>query len=415
VTSLQYSLIALGVGLVAAMFLYNMLQERRSRKQAERIFGLHQKDTAQRQDPVLPDEVSLRNVEPPDYLAETRIEPHIHLTDEDEGLEPDDWHPQAIAAEASPQPEPEPRFVAPPVEPAAVPPSRQEPAPAEPSRTSPPARTGVEPEGPLDGAIEYVARLRYAQPTALVFATLLDSLRRISKPIRLFGRREDGAWEPVLAHASRPYDTVELSLLLADRSGPLSEVQIDTFCRRLYEFATEHGGAVSCQDKAVALEQARILDSFCAEVDMLIGLNVVSSSGLDFSSQAIYELAVAAGLTQGGDGTYGLRDGLGRTMFTLATYNEMLGGGGESMQGTQGLSLLFDVPRVADGLAAFDRMAGLGFELAARLGGQLVDDGGRPVSRESLTKDRQRLEMIYARMAQLGIPAGGERALRLFA
>lgn len=406
-TSLQYSLIALGVGLVAAMFLYNLWQERRSRKQAERIFGLRQKDPILQDDSVSQEEVSLRDVSPPEHLSDSRIEPRIHLTDEDEGLEPDDW-PLPGAAVEMPPAEPEPRFVAPP-------PVEPEPPAAAPSRTSPPPRTGVEPEGPLDGAIEYVARLRYAQPTALVFATLLDNMRRISKPIRLFGRREDGTWEPVLAHAARPYDTVELSLLLADRSGPLSEVQIDTFCRRLYEFATEHGGAVSCQDKAVALEQARVLDSFCAEVDMLIGLNVVSSSGLDFPSQDIHDLATASGLTQGGDGTYGLRDGQGRQLFTLATHNEMLAAGDESIQSVQGLSLLFDVPRVADGLAAFDRMAGLGFELAARLGGQLVDDGGRPVSRDSLAKDRQRLEMIYARMAQLGIPAGGERALRLFA
>lgn len=414
-TSLHYTLIALGVGLVAAMFLYNIFQERRSRKQAERIFSLRQESVGPREDPVLSDEISLRDAAPAGHLPETRIEPRIHLTDEDDGVELGDWR-QPEVAEDEPLPGPESYFVPPPVEPEPEPLPPAEPvSPPQATRPAPPPpRTGVEPESPLDGAVEYVARLRYAQPTGLVFATLLDNLRRISKPIRLFGRRDDGVWEPVLAHAARPYDTVELSLLLADRSGPVSEVQLDTFCRRLYEFATEHGGAVSCQDKATALDQARILDGFCAEVDMLIGLNIVSSSGLDFSSQAIHELAMGANLIQGGDGSYVLRDAQGRTMFTLATHDEVMGSDA-ALQGTQSLSLLFDVPRVPDGLAAFDRMAGLGFELAARLGGQLVDDGGRPVSRESLAKDRQRLEVIYHRMAQYGIPAGGERALRLFA
>jgi hypothetical protein len=265
------------------------------------------------------------------------------------------------------------------------------------------------PESPLDGEIEYIARLRYAHPSAILFATLQENLRRISKPIRMVGRRGDGGWEPVLGHAARTYDTVELALLLADRAGPVSEVQLDAFCQRLYEFATEHGGAISCQDKGEAVARAGALDGFCAEVDMLIGLNVIPPTHADFTGRRIHELAARAGLVQGADGIYSLRDAEGRLSFTLT----------DGVQGADdvahGLSLLFDVPRVANGLDAFDRMTRLGLELAEYLGGRLVDDGGRPVNRSSLEKDRASLEILYARMAARGIPAGGERALRLFA
>ncbi|MDD3528723.1 MAG: cell division protein ZipA C-terminal FtsZ-binding domain-containing protein, partial [Gallionellaceae bacterium] len=111
----------------------------------------------------------------------------------------------------------------------------------------------------------------------------------------------------------------------------------------------------------------------------------------------------------GADGGFSLRDADGRLLFSLTD-----GTGGEE-EPSHGITLLFDVPRVADGLAAFDRMAALGLDLAERLGGQLVDDGGRPASRASLARERQNLEAIYARMAARGIPAGGDRALRLFA
>jgi hypothetical protein len=420
-TSLHYTLIALGVGLVVAMFLYNLFQERRSRKQAELIFGLHPGDQPEGQSVAempsaelpAPDAVAFGSTSMPEHSAGGRIEPRIDLSDD---YIPDDDRDQPSRFES--HGDEDGHRVAMEV----PPPQRLDPvheaAPAaveQPRHIAEPVVRELEPESSLDGAIEYIARFRYSHPTALVFATLQENLRRISKPIRLLGRREDGAWEPVLAHASRTYDTVELSLLLADRAGPVSDVQLDSFCRRLYEFATQHGGAVSCQDKPAALERAKTLDAFCAEVDMLIGLNVISSSGLDFSSQAINELAGRSGLTPSADGSYGLRDGEGRLLFTLATHNELLDPSESASQGTQSLSLLFDVPRVAHGLAAFDRMANLGFELAQRLGGQLVDDGGRPVSRESLTKDRKHLEMLYARMEQNGIPAGGERALRLFA
>ncbi|EFK97695.1 conserved hypothetical protein, partial [sediment metagenome] len=60
------------------------------------------------------------------------------------------------------------------------------------------------------------------------------------------------------------------------------------------------------------------------------------------------------------------------------------------------------------------RMTHLGFDLAARLEGRMVDDNGRVVSEESLNRDRARLLAFYQRMDARGIPAGGERSLRLF-
>lgn len=394
-TSLHYTLIVLGICLVVAVFIYNAYQEHRSRKQAERIFGFHSGEL--RHDPVATDAaasgpISLTDASLYERHGDTRIDPRIDLTDDAAPVADSDSPPAEVADSAAAEP------------------SRPAPAPETNGQ-----RADLKPESPLDGEIEYIARLRYGQPMVLTFAALLDNLRRISKPIRLLGRRADGDWEPVLAHASRTYDTVELGLLLADRSGPASEVQLDTFCRRLYEFAAEHGGAVSCQDKTAALERAKALDTFCAEVDMLIGLNVISESGLDFSSRVIQEQVAAAGLIQGADGRYGLRDETGQLVFTLAPHDEPPDTSEHDGQGGVGLGLLFDVPRVAHGLEAFDRMARLGFDLAQRMDGQLVDDGGRRVSRESLAKDRKYLEAIYDHMVQRGIPAGGERALRLFA
>lgn len=390
-TSLHYTLIALGIGLVAAVMLYNLYQERRSRRQAERLFDLRDRV----------EEVSLDDLPLHDALPETRIEPHIPLVEEadrrEEGPEVNEEVP--VAPEPMPESyareEEEPTPVA---------------APEPEAETAPAARPHrLAPESPLDGDIEYVARLRYAQPTVIQFATLLDSLRRISKPIRMVGRRADGVWETVSGHAAQPYDTVELGLLLADRSGPVSEVQLDTFCRRLYDFASEHGGAVSCQDKNEAIERAKDLDGFCAEVDMLIGLNVVPADQTELSARDVSSLALRAGLIQGPDGTFSLKDEAGRLLFTMAD------GDVDTAESSHGIVLLFDVPRVPDGLAAFDRMTELGLLLAEALQARLVDDGGRPVSRGSLMRDRGSLETIYARMHARGIPAGGDRALRLFA
>lgn len=386
-TSLHYTLIALGIALVGAVMLYNLYQERRSRKQAERIFRLPDDDQ----------DVSLGDLPMPEDLPETRIEPRLSVLEEEETIVVTP-PPETRVAEA-PKP-----VVAPPPEPVSL--------PDEPVRPAAMVASGghaMAPESPLDGEIEFVARLRYTQPTAVQFATLQENLRRISKPIRMVGQREDGEWEPVLGHAARPYETIELSILLADRAGPVSEVQLDAFCRRLYEFASEHGGAISCQDKAKAIEQAQALDAFCAKVDMLIGLNVLPTASDGFDHRTVRDMVVQAGMGQGADGIYSLKDENGQILFTLTD------GAALQDEAMHGLTLLFDVPRVARGLESFDRMTEFGLLLAAELGGNLVDDSGRPVSRASLARDRKSLESIYAMMAERGIPAGGERALRLFA
>ena len=266
----------------------------------------------------------------------------------------------------------------------------------------------------LDAGTEYIARLKFTKPQLADFSALLGALRRIGKPVRAFAARADGSWEPLSGHPRSLYEQVEFGLQLADRGGALSPEQLDAFCRALYEFAAEEGGAVTCPDKEELLQKARELDLFCMDVDVLIGLNVVSAESRPFTSEAMHSLAQDARMSLEADGAYHARDDFGHTLFTLANQGEdPFPRDGRGLT-TRGVTLLFDVPRVADGIAVFDRMTRLGFDLAWRLEGRLVDDNGRAVSEESLGRDRARLAQYFARMEARGIPAGGERALRLF-
>lgn len=386
-TSLHYTLIALGIGLVVIVMLYNYFQDRRSQKQAEQLFQLRDRD----------EDVSLSDLSLNDTLPDTRIEPRIHLPDEDSVEEVSGSSVEPLRqSEGTPA---EDRH------------SLDAPVKAAEPNTLSAVMTAqsMVPESPLDPEIEYIARLRYAKPVALPFAVLLESLRRISKPIRILGQREDGAWESVTDKAARQYGTVELSILLADSNGPVSESHLELFCQRLYEFATKHGGAISCLDKAEAVAQANALNEFCASVDMLIDLNVMPPDGGRFDSLRVHELVSRAGLIQSSDGEYVYKDARGAPLFSL------IDGEAKAAPGKQGVTLFFDVPRVNQGLAAFDRMTDLALEMADHLDGRLLDGNGHPIDRGCLERDRKGLEKIYARMAEREIPAGGERAMRLFA
>ncbi|MDB5904903.1 MAG: ZipA FtsZ-binding region protein, partial [Betaproteobacteria bacterium] len=81
---------------------------------------------------------------------------------------------------------------------------------------------------------------------------------------------------------------------------------------------------------------------------------------------------------------------------------------------TNGVTLLLDVPRVADGYAALRLMLVTGNGLAQGLGGSLVDDNRVPLSENSVRAIEQQLKSIHAKMEARGMAPGSERALRLF-
>jgi FtsZ-interacting cell division protein ZipA len=81
---------------------------------------------------------------------------------------------------------------------------------------------------------------------------------------------------------------------------------------------------------------------------------------------------------------------------------------------THGLTLSMDVPRVSDGAVAFDRMLAVARQLAAALGGVLVDAQRAPLSDAMIDAIRAKTAELQQRMRDGGIAPGSTRALRLF-
>jgi FtsZ-interacting cell division protein ZipA len=434
-TPLQIVLAIVGVSLIAAIVIYNLLQERRFRKEAEKMFS-HQRENV-----VLGDSII---IDPTPVHTDKQIPLSDDKTlDENAGKTADDASIAPAAEITLPSMEPKPSIKSTsilsslePIEPgekkrntaaaslstpaATLSPGKTAVTKAKPNTTQsasagfPAAKTQISSNSGLDVATEYIARIKFVTPTSTNLGTLLTTLRRIGKPLRALGRRADGVWETLTTQTGTAFEQVEFGLQLADRSGALSPDQLDEFTRALYDFAAEEGGAVTCSDKAAALDLARDLDLFCMDVDVLIGLNVVSADSRPFTSEAMHKLALDANLSLEPTGLFHALDDSGHTLFTLSNQGEASFPPDGRGLTTRGVTLLFDVPRVADGLAVFDRMTQLGFDLAVRLEGRLVDDNGRIVSEESLNRDRQRLIDYYRRMEMRGIPPGGERSLRLF-
>ena len=363
---LQFSLLVIGATIIGGVCLYNWVQERAVRKRLDRAFAS------------APDDALLaRGADAPDGV---RIEPQL----------PPAAAGALVAARAGPGND------------ATVPAAR-------PDRGS----SSVE----FDPELDYVAEIVAGAPIAqAVIEELVSKVADCGRPARVLGlNTETGAWEELSRGGATRYGRLRLGLQLVNRSGSVDAAQLSMFCDAARACAGKVAGSAECPDVHAALKTARDLDAFCSGVDVAIGVNVVAPGDAKFSGTRIRELAESAGFKLEPDGVFHYRDGRRRTLFILDNH-EPAPFLPEQIKNltTRGITLMLDVPRVADGAAGLDRMIDIGRELAAALGGSLVDDNRAALSEAGIARIREQLRSIDAALSARGIAAGGERASRLF-
>jgi FtsZ-interacting cell division protein ZipA len=402
---LQISLIVVAVVVVVAIVLYNWLQERKYRSQSQDLFQ-PQEDVLLRSDAA-----DLRAVHVPPQRSGSepaqpgRIDPQIAADTPVAASLP------RTPADAEPATATIPDLHA----------LREHDIPVvmpEPVMPAPFAAQPVDlPATPADTLVDFEVRIHALDAIpGSAMNSVMEHLRHAGKPLHWWGYNvNSAAWETIAGWREDAYTEVALVLQLADRNGAVSEEQLVQLCTQARQLASRYNGVAECPDMATALRRAGELDLFCVDVDVLIGLNVVSRGNDLFAGARIAELAQTAGLQLGKDGVYQKRNDQNEVMYSLCNHESTAFSDDTAAQlMTHGVTLLFDLPRVANGLVAFDQMTALAHELTEKLGGQLVDDNIRPLTQAGIDKIRAQLAHIYQRMQENGIPGGGERALRLF-
>ncbi len=386
-TELQIALAAIGALAVIALLVFNRLQERKYRKQAESAL-------------VRPDEDVLLKTPQQNRGTETarqsvRIEPVLGEETKIRVAEAEAPPPPPTTDEQTPQEE-----IAAPAE-----------APSAPIPEAP-----VPPCAPQDEAIEYRIRVLGGNILTSAFSEAMTRSKSLSKPVRWRGLPLGSqVWEDLKAWSDRHYRQIVVSLQLADRNGSVEEDELGTLLTLVNTAARGLNLRVQSDDAAEALGRAQQLDLFCVDVDVLIGLNVVARGEESLPLAAVRREVTAAGLSLAADGTFQLLDNRGEILFSLCN-QESTPFHPENVDNlqTRGVTLLFDVPRVTDGLRVFDLMVALGRKLAHESGGMLVDDNIRPLTEAGIEKIRRQLTQIYAKMDAKGLPSGSSQALRIF-
>nr|WP_199067370.1 cell division protein ZipA C-terminal FtsZ-binding domain-containing protein [Chromobacterium sp. ASV5] len=407
-SELQIGVLILGGAVIALVFGFNIFQEWRFRKRTRQAF-------ARPHDDVLLD-VPKNNVR--DGVRADRMEPVLV----DAALDDDDYDEPSAAFEPS---------FPPPSSPVAEPPrygaSRAEPALSQPLSPLEVPVIAEEEEGEgqfdmdsadhqalvvsmLDPSLDFIAEVVFHQPHELAAMPRFN----VGKRTQLIGRTEKGMWKVAEALPGTRYKQINVSMQMVDRGGAVTEQELAGFCQQVSRFAEEHDAAVSFPQRQQKLVAARELDRFCADVDVLIGINVVPRQPIE--GVRLRSFAESAGLQLEPDGAFHYLADSGNTLYSLVaadqmpfTFHTLLD------KSFPALTLLFDVPRVAGGVEVFDRAVGFAHQLAAEFDAQLVDDNRRPLTDVGLSRIRDQLLHIYGSMDDRGIAPGSVAALRLFA
>lgn len=394
-TELQMGLIGLGAAVVVGVLGYNQWQARQHRKLAERMLKSEHNDV------LLGDTDSARRGAAPEV---ERSEPAL-----EERREPGFAAGEEAAAEMAPAvtiDAPEPGAVA--VVDVPLAPVDDE---------VPEVPAGDVPATLLDPRLEFIVTLELVEPVAgvQIWQSQRENLLRVSKPVYIVGFNErTREWELVSPDSGFGYRRLRIGLQLADRRGPLGEADLAVFSASMRELADELL-AVADMPATRVLDQAMTVDRFAAEVDLEIGVNLVSQ-GLPFSGTKIRALAEAAGMVLGVDGLFTRYDDNGRAQFSLQNFEStLLTADSIKTLSTHGLTFLLDVPRVDHGDRVFFQMVELAKRFADTLQGTLVDDNRQPLSDAQIDRiKRDFVQKPQAAMADYGLPAGSPQALRLF-
>lgn len=376
-SELQISLAIAGLLIVIGVYAFNRYQERKFRRQSEQDFEGGEEDI-------------LLDQQDEDAAYEARREPSIDLGGADTLDIPAGEHVSDDLA----------------------PPLRHDTA----ETAMPPAVSEKPALAILDEVVDFVVAIYPRDPvTASVLPVLEQKFAGFLRPLRLLGQNVFTNSLELVASGKHTYSKLLIAMQLVNRAGPVGAAELDDFCARAQALADDLAAVIEVPERGEALGRAATLDEFCATVDVLIGVNVVAANGDSIPATKIRALAEASGMKLKPDGTFHYANEDGVTLFTLTNFAPTPFSPENIRQmSTHGVTLLLDVPKVANGTRIFDQMLVLARQMTGSLGGTLVDDNRRPLSDAGVAKIKAQLSTIYAKMDAANLAAGGERALRLF-
>ena len=252
--------------------------------------------------------------------------------------------------------------------------------------------------------------------SAIDLETLKTGIADMGLPMLLHGLDNEDKWHLINENVAKTsFKQVACSLQLADRGGPVAKNLLNKF-----QFAVEDAGLnlnahVEWQGNGDPLQRAIELDQFSIEVDQLISVHLAQTDtpihGTKFKG-----LAEASGLSLMADGKfYCLNNAKQEPLFVLIdTNNQAFTAENLRTNVLKSVTFQIEIPKVTNCEQVFNQMIGVAQKMASSLNARLVDDNQKPLGDLQIEKIRQQLKVIHATMVARGIMPGSPASMRLF-
>ena len=214
---------------------------------------------------------------------------------------------------------------------------------------------------------------------------------------------QDSEWQSLDLEGN--YDELQLAIQLASRKGPIGVLELSDFCSRSQALAEVLGAQIDMPSVSAMLESAKDLDAIAAESDIQLSINVAFDGKAKTRSELDALMQERNFVLSKNNRSY-IFFSNNQIFFASNTL--------DPDQPITGISLLLELPLVAQEQMGFERMLAESVALAESMQGRIVDDNGVNLTENAVISIRQHLDGLYSRLEQSGIAAGSATAARLF-
>jgi len=221
-------------------------------------------------------------------------------------------------------------------------------------------------------------------------------------------------WE--LPGAGQRYSAFQCGVQLANRLGPLNQIEYSEFVMKTQAFADALGGEPEFPEMLDEVARARELDQFASAHDAQLGFTLRALSTAwspGYVAQNAARLGFIAGSMPGRMVLPATGRG-GAPLLGLAFDTQAAMAEDPEKTALREVTLSLDVPQVPRDEQPFVRMRESAAALAASMGGVVMDDNGNVITPAAMDVIGSELEQLYDTLDERDLSAGSVLARRLF-
>jgi hypothetical protein len=269
----------------------------------------------------------------------------------------------------------------------------------------------------LDPLIDAIAPIALQAPVSgdAVVAHLPPSRRAGTKPFHVEGLdAETGSWEPIAP--GRRYTELQAGVQLANRGGPLNEIEYSEFVHKVQALADSVDGRVDAPDMLEVAARARELDALASPLDATLVITLRSNSvawSVGYLQQVAARHGFVPGATPGRFVLASAEEGA-PALVVLSVPAQAALAEDPSLAAVRECTLALDVPQSPESAEPFPAFHRAATALAAELDAAPTDDGGQPVTLHAYDAIGREVQRLYRELDKLDLAAGSPAARRLF-